>query len=195
MVWAGVRARKPGLRGAGLLLFAVVTARLLVLPIPAPRLLWNARFAAFAAAAACFVLALWLRRSADEGSGEWERAALAALAVAVNVLAVVALSLEVWDFVGRPAAGAAAAPNLARSMALSLLWIGYASVLMALGVRRRAALLRWQGLALFGLAAGKVFFYDLSFLERAYRILSFLVLGIVLLIVSFLHQRRPVPGR
>jgi uncharacterized membrane protein len=195
LVWAGVRARKAGLRGAGLLLFAVVTARLLVLPIPAPRLLWNARFAAFAAAAACFVLALWLRRSADEGSGEWERAALAALAVAVNVLAVVALSLEIWDFVGRPAAGAAAAPNLARRMALSLLWIGYASVLMALGVRRRAALLRWQGLALFGLAAGKVFFYDLSFLERAYRILSFLVLGIVLLIVSFLYQRRPVPGR
>jgi uncharacterized membrane protein len=191
LVWTGARARKAGLRGAGLLLFAVVTARLLVLPIPAPGLLWNARFAAFAAATASFVLALWLRRSADEGSGEWERAALAALAVAVNVLAVVALSLEIWDFVGRPAA----APNLARRMALSLLWIGYASVLMALGVRRRAALLRWQGLALFGLAAGKVFFYDLSFLERAYRILSFLVLGIVLLIVSFLYQRRPVSGR
>lgn len=46
-----------------------------------------------------------------------------------------------------------------------------------------------------GLMAGKVFFYDLSFLERAYRILSFLVLGIVLLIVSFLYQRRPVSGR
>jgi uncharacterized membrane protein len=36
----------------------------------------------------------------------------------------------------------------------------------------------------------KVFLYDLSFLERAYRILSFLVLGAVLLAVSFFYQRR-----
>jgi uncharacterized membrane protein len=53
----------------------------------------------------------------------------------------------------------------------------------------------YAGLALFGLAAGKVFLYDLSFLERTYRILSFLVLGIVLLVVSFFYQRRPAPGR
>ena len=35
----------------------------------------------------------------------------------------------------------------------------------------------------------KVFTLDLSFLERAYRIASLLVLGIVLLAVSFTYQR------
>ncbi len=63
-------------------------------------------------------------------------------------------------------------------------------MLILAGVKRRVAALRWQALALFGLAAGKVFLFDLSFLERFYRILSFLLLGLVLLVVSFLYQRK-----
>src|SRR5262249_60872875 len=43
---------------------------------------------------------------------------------------------------------------------------------------------------LFGLTVGKVFLYDLGFLDRGYRIFSFFVLGAVLLAVSFLYQRR-----
>jgi uncharacterized membrane protein len=35
-----------------------------------------------------------------------------------------------------------------------------------------------------------VFFFDLSFLTRFYRIVSFFVLGLVLLLVSFFYQRR-----
>jgi uncharacterized membrane protein len=59
-----------------------------------------------------------------------------------------------------------------------------------LGIQNKSAILRWQSLLLFGLVVGKVFLYDLSFLERAYRILSFFVLGAALLAVSFLYQRR-----
>jgi uncharacterized membrane protein len=59
-----------------------------------------------------------------------------------------------------------------------------------LGIQRKSPLLRWQGLILFGLVVGKVFLYDLSFLERAYRILSFFVLGAVLMAVSFLYERK-----
>jgi uncharacterized membrane protein len=35
----------------------------------------------------------------------------------------------------------------------------------------------------------KVFFVDLSSLEKLYRIISFIVLGVILLAVSFLYQR------
>jgi len=59
-----------------------------------------------------------------------------------------------------------------------------------LGVREESASLRWQALALFGIAVTKVFLYDSSFLERFYRILSFFILGLVLLVVSFLYQRK-----
>jgi len=35
----------------------------------------------------------------------------------------------------------------------------------------------------------KVFIYDVSELDRAYRILSFIVLGVLLLAISFVYQR------
>ncbi len=41
-----------------------------------------------------------------------------------------------------------------------------------------------------GVAVVKVFLFDLSFLARVYRILSFFALGLVALIVSFLYQRK-----
>jgi uncharacterized membrane protein len=48
---------------------------------------------------------------------------------------------------------------------------------------------RWQALALIAATAGKVFIYDVSQLDRGYRILSFIVLGIILLAISFGYQR------
>jgi uncharacterized membrane protein len=109
-------------------------------------------------------------------------------AVAINVYALIALSTEFWDYFGKASVGVDSV--LAQHLALSILWTAYASGLLFLGVQNKTALLRWQSLVLFGLVVGKVFLYDLSFLERAYRILSFFVLGAVLLGVSFLYQRK-----
>ena len=36
----------------------------------------------------------------------------------------------------------------------------------------------------------KVFLHDISYLERFYRIVSLLILGSVLLVVSFLYQKK-----
>ncbi len=41
---------------------------------------------------------------------------------------------------------------------------------------------------LFGITILKIFIYDLSFLETLYRIFSFIGLGVVLLVVSYLYQ-------
>jgi len=40
------------------------------------------------------------------------------------------------------------------------------------------------------MTVAKVFFYDLSALERVYRILSFIALGVLLLAISFAYQRK-----
>ena len=74
-------------------------------------------------------------------------------------------------------------------MGLSLLWAIAAGLLIWIGVAQRSRVWRWQGLALLAIAIVKVFAVDLSFLERAYRIASLLVLGMVLLAVSFAYQR------
>src|SRR5882762_2282740 len=126
--------------------------------------------------------------------GRDELNALGVFAVAINVFALIALSLELWDHFGSHA-GLGIDSGLAQHLALSLLWTAYASGLIALGVRQESSLLRWQALVLFGLVVVKVFFYDSSYLERFYRIISFFILGLVLLVVSFLYQRKVARAR
>jgi uncharacterized membrane protein len=57
------------------------------------------------------------------------------------------------------------------------------------GFIRSRAPVRYAALALFGLTVLKVFLVDLAAVRTAYRILSFLVLGVVLLGVSLLYQK------
>jgi uncharacterized membrane protein len=132
---------------------------------------------------------LYAARENTDAIGQDELQLFGALAVALNVFALIALSLELWDYFGRQS-GLGIDSALAQHLSLSLLWTAYASILIALGIQRGSALLRWQALALFGLVVLKVFIYDSSFLERFYRIVSFLILGLVLLLVSFLYQRK-----
>ena len=139
---------------------------------------------------ACLGLSVYLANRNDGTLSGDERRAFQIAGLVVNPLALWALSLEAWDLFDRmqPEVGIDAA--LAQQLALSLLWALYATALILVGVRQKSASLRWQGLALFGVVVGKVFFYDMASLERAYRIISFMVLGIVLLMVSFLYQKR-----
>ena len=60
---------------------------------------------------------------------------------------------------------------------------------MFLGFWKRSAFVRWQALVLIGVTIVKVFTYDVSELDRVYRILSFIALGAVLLGISFIYQR------
>ena len=62
-------------------------------------------------------------------------------------------------------------------------------MLMVVGFWRRSAFVRWQALALIAFTIGKVFLYDVSELDRGYRIVSFIVLGVLLLAISFVYQR------
>jgi uncharacterized membrane protein len=72
---------------------------------------------------------------------------------------------------------------------LSMLWTLYAAAALAWGFLRSNAALRYAALALFGLTVIKVFAVDLAAVKTAYRILSFLVLGVVLLLVSLAYQK------
>jgi uncharacterized membrane protein len=54
-------------------------------------------------------------------------------------------------------------------------------------------MIRYAALGLFGLTVMKVFAVDLGAVKTGYRILSFLVLGVVLLLVSVVYQKRRRP--
>ena len=189
LVWSGVRMVSGKLRAAGLLFFAITAMRLIALSVPSGAFLWNERFMTYAVAVACFALACFFVRDIAASFPEGERAAFAALSIAANVYALIALSLEIWDYFGH-AHGLGIERWLAQQLGLSIFWTLYATALILTGMARRAAILRWQALTLFAIVVAKVFFYDLSTLSRFYRIVSFFVLGVLLLGVSFLYQRR-----
>ena len=67
--------------------------------------------------------------------------------------------------------------------------MAYGALLMAIGFWRKSAFVRWQALLLIAATIVKVFTYDVSQLDRGYRILSFMILGVLLLAVSFVYQK------
>ncbi|HYG10956.1 MAG TPA: DUF2339 domain-containing protein, partial [Pyrinomonadaceae bacterium] len=158
--------------------------------------LFNQTFAAFAA----FIAALWyagrLYTRADKLDAEERRVVLVALTITANLYAITALSLEATGYFEKLIrAGALADQNtrdlrLAQGLSLSLVWTLYGGAMLLYGHRRSNRLLRLMALLLLTATAFKVFFLDLAVLERFYRIVSFLVLGAILLAVSFLYQQK-----
>ncbi len=80
-------------------------------------------------------------------------------------------------------------PRLAMHMTLSVFWGLNAAALLVAGFARRSAVVRYAGLTLFAVTVVKVFLVDMSSLDMAYRIVSFMVVGVLLLAASLLYQR------
>jgi len=72
---------------------------------------------------------------------------------------------------------------------LSVLWTLYGALALVWGFLRKDPPVRYAALGLFGLTVLKVFLVDFAAVQTSFRILSFLVLGIVLLLVSFAYQK------
>jgi uncharacterized membrane protein len=72
---------------------------------------------------------------------------------------------------------------------VSILWSLFALGLLLGGIKRNVATLRYLGLALFAVVAWKVFFNDLATLDQLYRIVAFILLGILILAGSFLYLK------
>lgn len=77
----------------------------------------------------------------------------------------------------------------ARDLTLSLSWALYALILLAVGMIRGSAGLRWTSLALMILTLGKAFLYDLANLEDLYRVASLVGLAFSLILISLAYQR------
>ncbi|MFH0990825.1 MAG: DUF2339 domain-containing protein [bacterium] len=76
-----------------------------------------------------------------------------------------------------------------QQLALSSVWLFYSILLMVVGIWRRHQMIRVASIILFGVTILKIFIYDLSSLETLYRIFSFIGLGVILLMTSYLYQR------
>jgi hypothetical protein len=77
----------------------------------------------------------------------------------------------------------------AYKLGLSLLWGGYALLLIVLGIWKKQQQLRIGAIVLFGVTLLKLFFYDLQEMGTISKTIVFITLGILLLIISFLYNK------
>jgi hypothetical protein len=73
--------------------------------------------------------------------------------------------------------------------AVSVLWAITAIAWVIIGLRLRSRPWRVCGLSLFGVVVGKVFLFDLAALAAIYRVIAFMVVGVILLIGSFAYLK------
>lgn len=128
---------------------------------------------------------LYLRRK--EEVHEDERWIAAAFGVAANLITVWALSLEiVYYFGGLPYSKAVANQG---NLSLSILWGVYSGILMFIGIVGKFRAIRALSLCGIVIVVLKVFLYDSAQLSDIYRIVSFIALGVILLITSFVFYK------
>lgn len=72
---------------------------------------------------------------------------------------------------------------------VSILWSLFALACLLAGIRKDFAALRYVALGLFIVVGCKVFFSDLTRLDPLYRIIAFIVLGVLVLCASFIYLK------
>ncbi len=103
-------------------------------------------------------------------------------------LALVLLFLTSSVEVGYLADAMIASRSGSRS-AVSIWWGLFAIALLMVGFRRRIGALRYVGLSVLAIAAGKALVFDLASVASAWRAVSFLVLGVLMLGVGVAYAR------
>ena len=72
---------------------------------------------------------------------------------------------------------------------LTIVWAIFSFVIMWLGMKYKYKTLRIISLSIFTLALLKLFLLDISNISEGGKIAAFIMLGILLLIISFMYQR------
>ncbi len=123
-----------------------------------------------------------LMREAASGVQWSERGDASYLSLLLGIVSFIALTVETsaffYDYLLQ-----------ARFAAISVLWTLFSVVLMLLGFRKNNPMLRKVSFGLFLVVVIKVFLFDMSNFSTPYRIISFIILGLVLVGTSYLYYR------
>ena len=120
--------------------------------------------------------------TADAVLEAWQGTVMAWLYGTFTTLLFFMLTIEVSAFCYEQA------PQ-ARFAAISVLWTLYSIALMLLGFLYQQTRLRLVALGLFGVTVLKVFLADMANVSTPFRIVSFVVLGLMLIAASYLYYR------
>src|SRR6266853_5466094 len=196
LLWVAVKSEAHFLRYFAGCTLALGIFRLLIIDdFHTETLILNARFATFLVAIAIMG---GIVAAGERFASEREMPLVKAAGVALNLLALIALTREANDYFNRQIANVYLHRSdytvtrqfeIARDFSFSAIWIIYGAALMVVGFWKRSAFIRWQALVLVAVTIGKVFLYDSRELQQVYRILSFIALGIMLMAISYAYHR------
>ncbi|MFA6422681.1 MAG: DUF2339 domain-containing protein [Candidatus Buchananbacteria bacterium] len=147
--------------------------------------IFNGRLLLFICATIIFYLCSWFFTNAKKAATDKDDASyfnamqISAITMA-SIFTIFAINKEIENYYG--------STDMA-SIVLSIWWLVYSIIIIVIGFVGKFKKLRLGGLMLLSLAILKLFFYDLWNLGQLYRIISSIVLGLVLLLVSFGYQK------
>lgn len=208
VVYAGIRGRRTGLRTVGLLFLTLAS---LVVFADSPHYMdvyymdvyngqqtgiyydqshlfeltpvFNYYFLTMLLAAAGMFTAAFLYRN-SEGLHRMERRLVWPLAVIGAIYALMMLNTEVSYTL------LYFRSSLSADFAVSTSWAVFAIAVMTLGMLKGSKGIRFLALGLLGIITAKVLLFDLSGLPMVLRVLILLIVGAILVAVSFVYQRR-----
>ena len=181
---------------------------LLTAPLREERLWWAGAVVVSVTSAAVLVLLTppthFLTASASPGEGLWVAIGCLVAGSALHlsgpayrswtdpivaVGALYVLSLAILELAERAFSGSVQTDFERGHVMVSSFWALIGLALLVAGLIRDQRLLRFGGLALFGLSIAKIFLYDLSTLSSVARALSFIAVGALVLAGGFFLQK------
>jgi len=106
-----------------------------------------------------------------------------AVSTGIHGAIVLVAGVTLWRFVSCWAIG------LTDGFFLTMTWAGLALAVFLAGIILRERFYRWFGLGVLAAAVGRVVIVDVWKQETVYRILTFMALGVALLVVGFLYNK------
>ena len=190
LLWLAHRTERQWLYVGAMLLVAAGVVRATSANFAVPSIsfvpILNRSFASGCVAViALYSIAMLQHRSSWRPFGTPVAATIATLAANVVTLAVLSGQIEAYWQVNHDQHNA----ELRHQLMLSITWAAYAAGLIAVGMWRSNAALRYLGIFVFAMTLGKAFTVDLAELGGIYRVTAFVLLGVLLLWASFLYQR------
>jgi uncharacterized membrane protein len=111
------------------------------------------------------------------------------LFAAAGVIGLWLGSLEIDRFFHPGAGRALERVEMAKQTGLSIWWAVYAVFLIGLGFAKRIAWSRYAGIALFAVTLVKLMVIDMAGVDALYRVLSFVGLGLLLILTSIAYVK------
>ncbi len=198
MVWIGLQLASKGTRTYGLILSLLVLFRMWVFDggASSPAFMNTSFWLKIIIIATFYLSAYGYRRYRHILASE-ERSIMQIIIIVANIVTLVIFSQEISTYVYSHTVAKPTPKGYynyryngqyqIRNVAISIFWLLYAIMALIIGIVKKVRVMRLLALALFLVSIIKIVVYDLDGAEAIYRIISFIVLGIILIFASYLY--------